>query len=81
MATHSETFHVDGIRCERCVMRLQGVLGPLEGLESANANLMGHVTLSWDDEQLDHDQILAALARGGFYPANQAVGADIPPLG
>ena len=39
----------------------------LDGLESANANLMGEVTLSWDDERTDRDAIVAGLARGGFH--------------
>jgi hypothetical protein len=30
---------------------------------------MGQVTLSWDDEKTDRDALLAALARGGFRPA------------
>lgn len=63
-------MQVTGIRCERCVGRLAGVLRGHEGLESANANLMGQVTLSWDDEKTDRDALLAALARGGFRPAD-----------
>ena len=37
----SETMQVSGIRCERCVLRLGGALGKLDGIESANANLRG----------------------------------------
>ena len=33
--------------------RLAGALTGLDGLEAANANLMGEVTLTWDDEQDD----------------------------
>ena len=62
----SETIQVSGIRCERCVMRLGGALRPLEGLESANANLMGEVTIAWDDERIGRDDIVAALAKAGF---------------
>jgi copper chaperone CopZ len=69
MALQTETMQVSGIRCERCVGRLAGVLRGHEGLEAANANLMGQVTLSWDDEKTDRDALLAALARGGFRPA------------
>ena len=50
-------------------MRLGAVLQPLEGIESANANLMGQVTLSWDEERLARDEIVAALDRAGFRPA------------
>jgi copper chaperone CopZ len=69
MGLQTETMQVTGIRCERCVGRLAGVLRGHEGLEAANANLMGQVTLSWDDEKTDRDALLAAMARGGFRPA------------
>ena len=69
MALQTETMQVSGIRCERCVGRLAGVLRGHEGLEAANANLMGQVTLSWDDEKTDRDALIAAMALGGFRPA------------
>lgn len=50
-------------------MRLGASLRGLDGLEAANANLMGQVTLAWDDERLARDDILQALARAGFRPA------------
>jgi copper chaperone CopZ len=62
----SETIQVSGIRCERCVLRVGGALRKLEGLESAHANLLGEVTLSWDDERVDREEIVAALDRAGF---------------
>jgi copper chaperone CopZ len=61
-----ETIQVSGIRCERCVLRLAKVLEGHEGLEGANATLMGQVSLAWDDERTSRDAILAAMARGGF---------------
>jgi copper chaperone CopZ len=57
---------VTGIRCERCVLRLGGALGGLDGLESAHANLLGEVTLSWDEERVEREEIVAALDRAGF---------------
>ena len=64
--TRSETIQVSGIRCERCVGRLAGALRGHEGLELANANLMGQVLLQWDDERTDRESILAAMAKAGF---------------
>ena len=64
--TQSETIQVSGVRCERCVGRLAGALRGHEGLEFANANLMGQVQLEWDDERTDREAILAAMAKAGF---------------
>jgi copper chaperone CopZ len=66
MALRTETIQVSGIRCERCVGRLAAVLRGQEGLELANANLIGEVVLGWDDERTDRETLLAALARAGF---------------
>ena len=68
MAVQTETLHVTGIRCERCVGRLALTLKDHPGLEQANATLMGEVTLSWDDDRTSRDDLLAAMARGGFRP-------------
>lgn len=72
MAVQNETLQVSGIRCERCVMRLGGVLGRLDGIEFANATLMGQVMLSWDDSKLEREQIVSALVAGGFRPLELA---------
>jgi copper chaperone CopZ len=66
MTVVTETLQVSGIRCERCVLRLAGVLEGHDGLESANATLMGQVVLSFDDERTSRDALLEAMARGGF---------------
>ena len=66
MAIRSETIQVSGVRCERCVCRLAGVLRGHDGLVEANANLMGEVRLAWDDGRTDREAILAAMALGGF---------------
>ena len=64
-----ETIQVSGIRCERCVLRLAKTLEAHEGLAAANANLLGQVSLAWDDARTTRDEILAAMARGGFREA------------
>ena len=66
MAAVTERIRVQGIRCERCMARLGHVLNGHEGLESANATLMGEVTLAWDDEVTSREALLAAMKRGGF---------------
>jgi copper chaperone CopZ len=67
MAVLTETMQMSGIRCERCVGRLAAALRAHEGLESANANLLGQVTLAWDDQRTSRAALLAAMARAGFH--------------
>jgi copper chaperone CopZ len=67
VAVLEETIRVSGIRCERCVGRLAGALRGHDGLERANANLIGDVTLAWDDERTSRDAIVTVLARSGFH--------------
>ena len=67
MASASDTVLVSGIRCERCVMRLATALEDQPGLEAAHANLMGEVTLTWDDEVTSRDVLLGTLAGAGFH--------------
>ena len=66
MATQTETIQVGGVRCERCVMRLAQALEGHDGLDAANANLMGLVTLAWDDEWTSREEIVERLAKAGF---------------
>ncbi len=66
MATQSDTIQVGGVRCERCVMRLAHVLEGFAGLEAANANLMGQVSLAWDDETTSREAIVERLTQSGF---------------
>jgi hypothetical protein len=47
-------------------MRLANALEGHEGLEGANANLMGQVVVVWDDEQTSREAIVDRLAKAGF---------------
>ena len=67
MATATDTFHVSGIRCERCVMRLATALEGQPGLDGAHANLMGEVRLTWDDEVTSRAALTQVLAGAGFH--------------
>ena len=67
MATQATTVQVTGIRCERCVNRLAAALRGHDGLDSANANLMGQVTLRFDDEQTSREALVEAMGKAGFH--------------
>jgi copper chaperone CopZ len=66
VASVSETIQVSGIRCEKCVLRLAKTLEGADGLEAANANLMGQVILTYDDARTSRAAIVETMARGGF---------------
>jgi copper chaperone CopZ len=66
MATATETVTVSGVRCERCIGRLAVALRAHEGIQYANANLMGEVSLAWDEDKTTRSAIVDALARSGF---------------
>jgi len=67
MATVTDTFLVSGIRCERCVLRLAGALENEPGLTAAHANLMGEVTLTWDDDVTSREALAQVLSTSGFH--------------
>jgi copper chaperone CopZ len=67
MSSATDTLLVSGIRCERCVMRLATALEGQPGLEAAHANLMGEVTLTWDDEVTTRDALVGTLSGAGFH--------------
>jgi copper chaperone CopZ len=67
MASVTGTFLVSGIRCERCVARLATALEGQPGLASAHANLMGEVTLTWDDDLTNRENLARALSTSGFH--------------
>ena len=46
-------------------MRLGAVLERVGGIEAANANLMGEVVLSWDDEATTREAVVEAMHRAG----------------
>jgi copper chaperone CopZ len=66
MASQTETIQVSGVRCERCVGRLAGAIRDHEGLEAANANLLGEIVLTWDDEKTSRENLVDVLAQAGF---------------
>ncbi len=65
-----------GIRCERCVMRLGKALEGHEGLEFANANLMGQVVLEFDEERTTLDALLEKMGHAGFRRVQSSFGGS-----
>ncbi len=53
-------------------MRLGKALEGHDGLEAANANLMGQVTLTWDEARTSREELVGAMAKAGFRPLEHA---------
>lgn len=62
----TETVQVSGIRCERCVNRLAAALSGQPGLDAATADLVGRVTLTWDEALTSREALIEAMSKAGF---------------
>ena len=72
MTLVTDTITVSGVRCEQCVLRLGGALQGHDGIEAASANLIGEVSLTWDDDRTSREALVERLAKAGF-PERAAV--------
>jgi copper chaperone CopZ len=61
----AEVFEVEGVRCPRCVEKIAAALSGVEGLQGAEANLMGEISVRVDGPAA-HDRVHAALEGAGF---------------
>jgi copper chaperone CopZ len=61
----AEVFDVEGVRCPRCIEKIAAALAGLEGLQAAEANLMGEISVRLDGPAA-HDRVQAALEGAGF---------------
>lgn len=61
------SFDVRGMTCGGCSMRVQHVLGKLDGIGKVEVSLNpGAATVAMDPDRVTPDQIVAAIARVGF---------------
>jgi copper chaperone CopZ len=61
----AEVFEVEGVHCPRCIAKIATALTGLEGLQAADANLMGEISVRLDDSAA-HERVQAALEAAGF---------------
>jgi copper chaperone CopZ len=65
MAAVRAILQVENVMCQRCVASIAAALEPIEGLRGASANLMGEVTVAYDDAPVGA-AVEAALEAAGF---------------
>ena len=61
----AEVFEVEGVHCPRCIEKIAAALAGVDGLQAADANLMGEISVRVDDPAA-HDRVQAALEGAGF---------------
>jgi copper chaperone CopZ len=65
MALRTEVLEVEGIHCMRCVQSIAAALQSVPELAAASANLMGDVTVAYEDEAV-RAAAVAAIEEAGF---------------
>jgi copper chaperone CopZ len=65
MAVRTEVLEVEGIHCMRCVQSIAAALQSVPELAAASANLMGEVTVAYEDEAV-RAAAVAAIESAGF---------------
>ena len=67
MAEIAETLQVEGVHCMQCVAKIGGAIGTIDGLTAASANVLGEVSIRYDDAEPDTRRaVVDALAAAGF---------------
>jgi copper chaperone CopZ len=61
----AEVFEVEGVRCPRCIEKIAAALSAVEGLQAADANLMGEISVLLDGPDA-HARVQSALEAAGF---------------
>ena len=61
------TLSVPGIHCDHCKSSIEGALGQLHGVTSAEVSVGAKtVTVDYDEEQVDLDAIRDAIEQQGY---------------
>lgn len=68
--THTKTFRVEGMHCERCVVHVEEVVGDIHGVAGKVDLKKGLLTVSYAEE-VEDEVIFTRLERAG-YPTTKA---------
>ena len=67
-----ETFDVQGMTCSSCQAHVEKAVRNLDGIKSANVNLISNnMIVEYDEKKLDENKIISAVVNAG-YGANKA---------
>ena len=61
------TLNVEGMTCASCSARIEKILNKLDGVQSANLNLMAkRAIIEYDPEKVSVEDFIKAIERAGF---------------
>jgi Cd2+/Zn2+-exporting ATPase len=65
-----KVFHIQGMHCPACVMRVEGIEDELPGIHSIKASYQrGRMEVAFDETQVSEAQILLAVKQKGYEAA------------
>lgn len=65
--TQSLTLHIEGVQCEGCAERLEGLLGRASGVRSVVVDsTRGNAELRYNARIIDPTGLIEIVERGGF---------------
>lgn len=69
MKREQAAFDVPDLKCSGCVERVQSVLGRVDGVQSASADLEAMTaTVRYDADRTSPDALLEAIEKAGYSP-------------
>lgn len=60
------TLNVEGMHCGGCVKSIERVLTELDGVQSADVQLEGKATITFDENRVNVAQLIEVIEDAGF---------------
>ena len=60
------TLNVEGMHCGGCVKSIERVLTELDGVQSADVQLEGKATITFDENRVNVAQLIKVIENAGF---------------
>lgn len=77
-----KVLEVPEVTCGHCVAAIEGAVGALEGVDSVKVNLeRKDVTVSYNEDRLEMDKVVAAIEEEGYQVGSGAGGAEVHQIG
>ena len=73
-----ERYHITGMTCSACSAHVEKAVNKLDGVEKASVNLLTEtMEISYDENRLGPEQIVAAVEKAGYGASALSAGASV----